>query len=788
MKIQCPCGAKYAIDVMPGMQPVQFICPNCGGDYSALVNELIQRELAENFPSSTAAQPASSSAPAGSPPGLRISRGHAPSAPAAPAAAPESPEAAVCAKHNEPASEQCAICHKPICPKCMDIFGFFCSAFCKSKAEVGKMKVPAYGGSTFASEARFWRKMGWGFGMVGTLAALAAGTWIWYQFIASVPRQCFAATFDQTSHTGSSYLNDGQIVFLHGGTLARYDMKTGKQVWSKELVSQEQIDEAVKSVNANEAVANENKSDMDVYSAPSSLRGKYARIGLESALTLHCAGQNIWVADGGQLTQYDWNSGKVLQQVALPDGGESTARENELLTFGTGADGAPAVVQVDLRSGALTTNEFHDPAVGGLAQNSPPAGAAGPSSGGGLPLSPYQSAQPMDSGRVARQAQNLSLQGQIALPAVIANSSYEQRLEGAMNDGQDRPRPHQTYTRPASTARQTTNGPPLDFTLIPDNDGYEEFSSQMIQENIVQREAMKAPESNSALGSVTGGNETAAINEQLNDMQRQNGADKVTEDESTYSVAFRQAGSPQNSWTGEVIGPPQLIPLKTVNVLAAGKTVIVFDKWNKKLWQTTLTYDVTGGDKQSGLEESPYGAGPCVEHDGALYVFDQAVLSAFDLTTGNARWRLPTVGVVGLFFDDQGMLYVNTTTGNPDDIKYSRQIDVTKSTAAVILKIDPAAGKILWRSQGNGFVSYVSGPFIYTVQSFDPGDAEDQMTDNTLALLKPALTRIIRISPSDGRALWQNDQDRAPMNIQFDGTYIQIIFKKEVQVLHYLAL
>ena len=123
----------------------------------------------------------------------------------------------------------------------------------------------------------------------------------------------------------------------------------------------------------------------------------------------------------------------------------------------------------------------------------------------------------------------------------------------------------------------------------------------MIQENIVQREAMKAPAANkdSALQSVTGGNETAALNEQLNDMRRDNGQDKVTEDQSSYSVTIRQAGNPSASWSGDVIGPPQLIPLKTVNVLAAGKTVIVLDKSNKKLWQTVLTYDIMGGDQQA---------------------------------------------------------------------------------------------------------------------------------------------------------------------------------------------
>ena len=50
-----------------------------------------------------------------------------------------------------------------------------------------------------------------------------------------------------------------------------------------------------------------------------------------------------------------------------------------------------------------------------------------------------------------------------------------------------------------------------------------------------------------------------------------------------------------SDWTGEVVGPPQLFVLKTVNVMAAGKTVIVLDKSNKKLWQAALTYPVAAG-------------------------------------------------------------------------------------------------------------------------------------------------------------------------------------------------
>ena len=47
MKLQCPCGAKYAFEITPVMayRPVQFICPACGLDSSDFVNTLIRQEL-----------------------------------------------------------------------------------------------------------------------------------------------------------------------------------------------------------------------------------------------------------------------------------------------------------------------------------------------------------------------------------------------------------------------------------------------------------------------------------------------------------------------------------------------------------------------------------------------------------------------------------------------------------------------------------------------------------------------------------------------------------------------
>jgi len=132
-------------------------------------------------------------------------------------------------------------------------------------------------------------------------------------------------------------------------------------------------------------------------------------------------------------------------------------------------------------------------------------------------------------------------------------------------------------------------------------------------------------------------------NEILNDMQRDRGGDIVQEDESRYRVSLRQADAAEG-WSGEVIGPPKIFPLETVTVVTANKSLIVLDKTNKKLWQSPLNYNVTGDPAALEADRTTYGQGPCVERKGSLYVFDEGVLTAFDLATGNARWRYPRLG------------------------------------------------------------------------------------------------------------------------------------------------
>jgi len=70
---------------------------------------------------------------------------------------------------------------------------------------------------------------------------------------------------------------------------------------------------------------------------------------------------------------------------------------------------------------------------------------------------------------------------------------------------------------------------------------------------------------------LTAGGSTEAANEMLNEIQHTRGGDVVQEDLRRYEVTLRRVGS-EESWTGEVNGPPRLFPLRTVTVLAAGKS------------------------------------------------------------------------------------------------------------------------------------------------------------------------------------------------------------------------
>ncbi|HEX4646877.1 MAG TPA: B-box zinc finger protein, partial [Verrucomicrobiae bacterium] len=228
VKIQCACGTKFAFEVEPanGRMPMNVNCPGCNASALDLANAEIARQLtaAPATPAARIAVPpptirvAAPAAPAPPPPpqtappavgvprpsggALRISKpasSHAPAPAVTPQASAETAQPApasvaseaaspLCPRHKtEPALETCRVCGKPICPKCMEQFGYVCSVYCRQQAARRQIEVPVYAHQTSVVTARssmMARRLV--FASIG-LVVLLTGLWIWYTWFARNP-------------------------------------------------------------------------------------------------------------------------------------------------------------------------------------------------------------------------------------------------------------------------------------------------------------------------------------------------------------------------------------------------------------------------------------------------------------------------------------------------------------------------------------------------------------------------------------------------------------------------
>jgi hypothetical protein len=798
MKIQCSCGTKYSFDITPEMTrtPVRFVCQSCGLDSSNFVNDLIRREMASAAPAGVPIIPESAQAPAEAQPAgttrIRIQS-------TKPAEPPSSDAVTLqmCAKHpGQTITHQCLVCQKPICPKCMELFGYVCSPLCIGKAEAQGIEIPVYKGKKSVIESRQWRKVGLVAGAITAVLAGFLGLWFWYAWFGSMPKPVFSVRFAEPAYSGESVLcGKDQLVFLHGGTLERHDIKAKKAIWSRELIDRKHIADEVAERRKEMEAAKDRMSGRNPDAAelikipPSAELTELVKRAEAAALQLHVSVQSIWVSAPDKLVRYDWDSGKTLQEIPLSaSSGGLITRRDELLLMGTAGPGQQVITHISLASGESRVEKIGEPlrqmataaSSKKSARGTKMAGSGGQETAG-LPLGvPGSDAgKTLDPGRVAEQAQSLSLPAKIALPATLSSELHQERI---FAEAMDEPNSRQR------NEPESDHEPADRFSFIPSEYGYVQFSVRLLEERFVTRKAMKEPPAKSVMeGNFTVAQSGEAANEILNEMQRSRGGDTVTEDESRYQVVVRRPEVKEAAdWTGEVTGRPSLFPLKSVNIVAGGKKLIVLDKMNKKLWQSTLSYKVVGSPGLVDEEKAPSGRGPCVERGDTLYIFDEAVLTAFELRTGNVRWRLPSVGTVSLFFDDEGMMYVNTTTASPESIKYSRQIDIAQTTGAVVLKLDPRTGKTLWAAAPGGFITYVSGKFVYTLSAHQEDETADSRFKTGLEI--PSFVMIQRINPGNGHVMWPYREPRAPLDVQFNGNSIQLVFKNEVEVLTFLSL
>jgi outer membrane protein assembly factor BamB len=289
-------------------------------------------------------------------------------------------------------------------------------------------------------------------------------------------------------------------------------------------------------------------------------------------------------------------------------------------------------------------------------------------------------------------------------------------------------------------------------------------------------------------GNLTAGSSAGDVAEEIfNDMKRDKTGGVKGVDESRYEAAIRRwVGAAPLEWKGEVTGVPMFFSLKTVDLLVAGHQLAVFDKENRKLFDAKLAYAV---NNRYNPEYWDHRSVPAVEGNGGLYFFDEGVLTAFSLPSGEVRWRLTSVGISQVQFDDHGALYVNSTTGNPEDIQYSDQIKM-EGAAPILLKIDAASGKILWQVAKEGRGAFLSGPYLYTSSAQQGGVAMAKGLAEALGAPRPdapTYFHIYRLDPADGKILWDFYREEAPAEFSFQQNRFLVRFDSDVQVWKFLT-
>ena len=474
----------------------------------------------------------------------------------------------------------------------------------------------------------------------------------------------------------------------------------------------------------------------------------------ESALTLHVQSENIWVQFPEKLFGMIGKTEVRARKSPVPEGsGHWAARGSELVAEYQSDDGGKVVAHLDpasARSGKmnlLLQSQQHS-------LKRVPALPPKPRITSQLPITlgrqkGYNSvgnSKAIDPKTAAQRYENMPLPSKLALPAVLAANANQERLKAELRGDSDAQPARQLRRRLGQDMGRTF------ITLLYRGWFRGTLGEASGNEDNRPQSDESSPEKGSLGWRSLHRKFNGVANDLLNEMQRENVGDTVKEDISRYQVKLRKAGGDGEGWTGEVTGSPQFFPLKTVHILVAGDSVFAFDKNLKKLWDGKLSSKVIGGGSydESLSESSQYGEGPCVERGDRLYLFDQTVLTAYEKTSGKPVWRLPSVGTAGLFFDEQGHIYVNTTTASPESVKYSRQIDISAKTRNEVIKLKKIQGKVLWRADGEGMISYLSGKFIYTMETYggDSDEGSGFLGGMKTGLEIPAHVRIKRLSPA----------------------------------------
>jgi hypothetical protein len=718
IKILCSCTTKFSFDVEPvdGKMPVEIFCPKCGVDVTEQANTMIQQQSSspetpvaiagENKPriglrvASHVAKPASSDGGVAAMPGVEM-----------------------CFRHpRNVATEHCVVCKKPICPECMQSFGFLCSINCRYRAEQEQIAVPVYKLQKSNVEKGALRKTLAITGVVACLVVGLIGLWFWYVLSGSKPRPYYTWKFPASKHGSyAKFMGPNKILLLKSDEILLHDIKSKSNLWTTALpdpkppVEKKPIKVIVKKASdpdPDEEIDYEKYNDSSSVTAPPFFNG-----------------DDVWIPLSHNVLCVDLKSGALKYTIQYRGRLSAfTPGESTLLVVSERAPTKKLVTRITLASGEAKSAE-------------------------------------VASSLRERVSTSKDLPANV-LPTAAMLMKYQ--MEGA--------------------EKNLPSIYKLSSEFFSAGQNIVEMQVKLIEPKVTFVQTMKAPTASKHLNdSTTASTSARSVAEEIfNDMKRSSGGGVRPVDESRYGVLLRRSletGAPD--WSGEVDGLPTFFPCKTVDVLIAGKNLTIFDKQNKKLADVVLSYAI---DEEFSSGYGNSGASPCVEKDNTLYVFDKGVLTAFELPGGTVRWRLTSVGVRGIQFDDKKNLYVSTTTASPEDIQYSDQIKMNDSIKPILLKVDPS-GKTLWKSDQSGGGCFLTGKYLYLTDAARGEFAMVAAAEDAFGVESQSggNFRIYRLDPANGKKLWAFDKAGWPSNIDFSENRILLHFGNEIQIMKFIS-
>lgn len=317
---------------------------------------------------------------------------------------------------------------------------------------------------------------------------------------------------------------------------------------------------------------------------------------------------------------------------------------------------------------------------------------------------------------------------------------------------------------------ETDTAPPR-HEFYPAGGGVVGFQTWLIQRNILTREGLKPQEGPSALDRdrLTAGRSWEAVQDVLNELQRVRTGGVVKEDRSRYGVRLRRwMGEGPAEWIGETVGPPWWVPLRSVDVLLGATQLWVFEKSGRLRWTAGLAFPVSPEILQQA--EGTGRGWPCLEMGSHLFVFDQGMLTCFDLATGRARWRLPSVGIARINEAEGRVLYVCTSTATLEDLAHPLEVKLLDKPQPLLLKVETDTGRVLWRRAQLADRCFPTRSYLYAWR-FSRGKSGEGTFFN-----------LYRLDPRTGRPLWHEYAERWPRALDFQAHRLLVQWEGRTEV------